>query len=128
MQEHRNAKEQNGVLMKTKIVGLMDDLVDYEIEEISDGMVAVVYNYEEGCYEGNGKAYGLDAQGSVYEMNLGHCSCYGPTDDGWGDPVITVQDFIEGKDPDMPDRIRVEEDCDWDLFVKAKEVFQECLG
>lgn len=47
----------------------------------SDALV-VVTEYEQGDYEGSGEALVLCADGSVKEYNLGHCSCYGPWENG----------------------------------------------
>lgn len=50
-------------------------------------LVLFVTDYRAGCYEGEGEALGLTADGEVFEWRLGHCSCYDPLDrrgDSWG--------------------------------------------
>ncbi len=50
------------------------DLIDFEF---------IVYYYETGCYCGSGEAVGFcKTDRLIYVKNLGHCSCYGPMDDG----------------------------------------------
>lgn len=60
----------------------------------------IVHWYEIGDYDGSGEAVGLNKEdGLLYIKNLGHCSCYGPFDDGMesGDKM-TVAKFLEHKD------------------------------
>ena len=53
-------------------------LEKYEIEAFSDAD-EVWYEYEYGSYEGYG--YALLRKGDYYDLyDMGHCSCYGPTD------------------------------------------------
>ena len=71
--------------------------LNYRIE---DCFVWVVYDYEDGCYDGNGTAVGLNKDdGMLYVKNLGHCSCYGPMEGGMlsGDKY-TVEQFLAHKD------------------------------
>lgn len=54
------------------------ELRDYELETFSD-VDEVWYQYEYGSYEGYG--YALLRKGEFYELyDMGHCSCYGPTE------------------------------------------------
>jgi hypothetical protein len=38
----------------------------------------LVFTYQYGNYEGDGRALGLDGNGTLHEFSLSHCSCYGP--------------------------------------------------
>jgi hypothetical protein len=58
----------------------------------------VVYYYEQGDYDGNGEAVALK-NGVLYVQNLGHCSCYGPMDDGLeGGDQMTLEQFWNVKE------------------------------
>lgn len=43
----------------------------------------VAYFYEAGDYDGSGFIAGIRNDGEILGFNMGHCSCYGPLDDGW---------------------------------------------
>ena len=51
------------------------------------------YEHETGGYDGYGFAAALRDDGLIEWANLGHCSCYGPTD-GWPKEGKTVEEFI----------------------------------
>ena len=46
-----------------------------------EDFVWVVYDYTIGDWSGDGEAIALRKDGMLVEFNLGHCSCYGPTDE-----------------------------------------------
>lgn len=57
-----------------------DELADYEVAELEGaGYDNIIISYEQGCYEGDGYAIGVRADGADI-WSLGHCSCYGPSD------------------------------------------------
>lgn len=60
----------------------------------------VVVCYEAGYYDGSGEAVGLCKQtGMLHVLNLGHCSCYGPFEDGMIDGErYTIEEFLGDKD------------------------------
>ncbi len=60
----------------------------------------VVIYYENGGYDGQGEAVALcKDDGLLYIKNLGHCSCYGPMDDGLeAGGTMTVEKFLEDKE------------------------------
>ncbi|MCE5269526.1 MAG: hypothetical protein LLG00_16745 [Planctomycetaceae bacterium] len=49
--------------------------------DISGDYDWVVHNYDAGDWSGSGTAAAYK-DGQLFMWNLGHCSCYGPTDDG----------------------------------------------
>jgi hypothetical protein len=65
-----------------------------QLEELEDGNYEwLVYNYEYEGYGGGGDGVMLK-NGNLYYMNFSHCSCYGPTDDGW--EKIGSAQFLDG--------------------------------
>lgn len=62
------------------------------------GYDVIVSSYRAGSYEGSGEAYCLYKKDNVWMIdviNCGHCSCYGPSDNGVSD-TFTLQSFLEG--------------------------------
>lgn len=53
----------------------------------TDDYVWIITDYITGDYYGDGEALGLRKDGKYDIWNLGHCSCYGPFEEG---PVNTV--------------------------------------
>lgn len=66
--------------MNCKIINVGKDELDFSDEKIVKECLWLVYSYEEGCYCGDGYAIALHSDGRLLEFDLGHCSCYGPTD------------------------------------------------
>lgn len=64
----------------------------FEQADYGNDVASVSYWYAYGSYEGEGEATVTLTDGSVLEMNLGHCSCYGPLD----------QQPLTYPDPDSP--------------------------
>lgn len=64
----------------TKIISCGPD--DSEPKTLNPNTEWCVYHYTVGSWEGDGIAYKYE-DGKIYETNLGHCSCYGPWEDGW---------------------------------------------
>ncbi len=84
--------------MKLYNVGV-DQLREYELAEFDSSKYSwMVYWYEGGGHEGEGEAVALGNDGLLYCTSLGHCSCYGPTDGGFGEKGETVQQFFAPKD------------------------------
>lgn len=52
----------------------------------------IVYYYESGSYEGEGELV-YKVGRSLFRTNLGHCSCYGPMDNGCGYEEIKIKDY-----------------------------------
>lgn len=79
-----------------------DSLADYELKallETGEGYKWMVYWYESGCYDGNGEIVALGNDGNIYAGGLGHCSCYGPCDDGFAySSQMSVAEFFRDKD------------------------------
>lgn len=73
-----------------------DELSDYDLKELRDDLEWLVVFYECWSYEGDGEAVGY-LDGKLYFQNLGHCSCYGPTDGGFSD-VHSIEEFKESLD------------------------------
>jgi len=67
----------------------------------------VVYWYEAGGYDGSGLAVSMGRDGKLREVDLGHCSCYGPGERDSGTVVdpATVPSLVE-YDPNIPGRKR----------------------
>lgn len=57
-----------------------DEFGEYEWEDVPDGLAWFVYAYTQGSYEGSGTAAFKTADGKYGSADLGHCSCYGPTE------------------------------------------------
>ncbi len=69
--------------IKTKIYKIKesDSLSEYELEYIEKlGAEWLVYYYEYGNYDGSGFAVWKVGK-KLYYHDMGHCSCYGPTDE-----------------------------------------------
>lgn len=71
-----------------------DRLEDSEFSHVKD-VKWIVYWYENGGYDGNGQAVVLKEDGLLYVGDLGHCSCYGPTESLEGLKGITVKEYLE---------------------------------
>lgn len=57
-----------------------EELSEYELKDVSALQADwFVYYYEHGSYEGTGFAV-WKKDNKYYYDDLGHCSCYGPTD------------------------------------------------
>lgn len=86
--------------MKIANVG-KDELSSYNFESLNKNrpldiaIQSIVYSYENGGYDGNGLAVYLDTNGDYHLDELGHCSCYGPFDDGFNKITYTRQQIIE---------------------------------
>jgi hypothetical protein len=62
-------------------------------DECEDQFVWMAYWYECGDYDGCGEAIALGKDGFLYCAGLGHCSCYGPFEDGF-EKMCSVEDFL----------------------------------
>jgi hypothetical protein len=62
--------------------------------EYDDDYIWIVEWYENGGYDGSGEAVALGKDGLLYFANLGHCSCYGPYEDGFSGG-ITVEEYLK---------------------------------
>jgi hypothetical protein len=51
--------------------------------KLSNDYIWVVTEYESYTYEGNGDAVAKHKNGELHYYNLGHCSCYGPFENGF---------------------------------------------
>ena len=60
--------------------GKSSELADYEIAKLEElGIEEARYWYAQGDYEGSGQLLMLKG-GKWYHHDMGHCSCYGPTE------------------------------------------------
>jgi hypothetical protein len=67
--------------MKIYNIEESEELEDYEIKDIEKlGADWCVYYYKSGDYEGSGFAV-WRKDGKFYYHDMGHCSCYGPTEE-----------------------------------------------
>jgi len=79
---------------------------DYELQPLnheddrkkfeSTGAQAAFYWYSQGDYDGQGKCLFVK-DNKWYLKDLGHCSCYGPLDDG-GDSLTLVEPWLNNLD------------------------------
>jgi hypothetical protein len=77
----------------TSWYGTLDKLDEYDNEGLeTKGITEAWYWYATGSYEGSGQLIGRDSGGSWVHMDLGHCSCYGPTESRAG---ISRHDSLE---------------------------------
>jgi len=77
-----------------------DELSDWDFNEVKQEKYKwIVYEYENGGYDGSGHAVAMDQDGLLHCKDLGHCSCYGPMD-SWetGCSTMTVEEFLKDKD------------------------------
>ena len=67
-----------------RIVCLNHELACWDIDALrDDGYDEIIYHYIDDGYDGEGQLIALHtASERIYVYNLGHCSCYGPVDDG----------------------------------------------
>jgi hypothetical protein len=77
---------------KMEIVALNGELSEYEIKAVSSHS-KIVYHYTDGGYDGWGELIGWNEDGSLSVYDLGHCSCFGPTDEGPYE-TLTVEEYI----------------------------------
>jgi len=74
-----------------------DELSDWDFEQLNQELEWIVVFYENYGYEGDGEAVGY-FEGKLFITQLGHCSCYGPMDDGFDTDTRTVEEFKEAQD------------------------------
>jgi hypothetical protein len=67
-------------------------LEPYEVERIPAAVAEAWYWYASGSYEGSGAMICRGHAGEWWSWNLGHCSCYGPTEH-MGVPVRPFTSF-----------------------------------
>lgn len=95
------------------------DLENLKLEE--NQFKWMVYWYEIDMMEGSGEAVALHVEtGLLHVEDLGHCSCYGPLDDGIllsGD-TYTVEKFLSDKD----------DITEFDARKEVKDKVRELLG
>lgn len=65
---------------------------DYEIDKIPPEVDEAWYWYGRGDYCGTGQLL-MRANGLWYLKSCGHCSCYGPTDEGICDDGFTLSQY-----------------------------------
>lgn len=103
-------------MSKTYSIG-PDELADYEISKVDADIL--IYYYEQAVsYGGDGYAIAVK-DGRVDMFGLGHCSCYGPTDDlvmiyPWS--LDEAKNFVK-YDENYPTRLRDVSDCDFKIKV-----------
>lgn len=74
-----------------------ESLEYYGLEhECPPNTIWVIHNYDVGQYDGYGKAIAYDGE-YLWECDLGHCSCYGPLDDGFS-KIGTIEDLFSTSD------------------------------
>ena len=73
---------QRGSEMACKIINVGKDELDFSDEKIVKECLWLVYSYEDmpDDYCGSGYAIALHSDGRLLEFDLGHCSCFGPTE------------------------------------------------
>lgn len=78
---------------KTYSVGR--DTIDYfeEFERNHPNIEYIVYEYEVGSWDGGGSAILKTRDGQFYNINLDHCSCYGPGE--WKGDLISLETILD---------------------------------
>jgi hypothetical protein len=83
-----------------KIVKLVDELSDYEIENLNRNrpldvsIEQLIYAYRDGGYDGSGVAVYLDNKGDWHLDEISHCSCNGALDEGFNKIGYTKEQVI----------------------------------
>lgn len=109
-----------------------DELSEGDKKEINKKYDFYVYWYEYMCYEGQGLGVGV-VDGSVDVYNLGHCSCYGPTESSSCD-TYPLEEFLtyDVYDDCAKGRRRNPDDCGYAWWVsivgKVREVIDALHG
>jgi hypothetical protein len=83
--------------------------------EVFGEMLWVVYWYDDYCYEGRGTAIIALLGDKFRVVNLGHCSCHGPTDRLRGD-VLPRNELFRRLKYDRFGRRRSRQDFDWEQW------------
>lgn len=95
-------------IFKAEYKGYLDGGESEEVDfnGYLNGTDWIVYNYKTGCYEGSGVSI-HKKQGKYYQSNLGHCSCYGPTD-GIEETkgYETIQDLIKDCSEELGEQLQ----------------------
>jgi hypothetical protein len=76
--------------------GAPEALGEYDVKRLEEeGVELAAYYYASGSYEGSGSIIFRTKDGWRYH-NMGHCSCYGPLDNGWagGKAEKTLYDLV----------------------------------
>lgn len=90
---------------------------DLDFSEVLADADWVVYWYESGDYDGSGTV--AWKMGDKYETEgLGHCSCYGPTDDVKGYASMTLEQLLKELRPISKDDYN---------YVHAKRVYDKVM-
>ena len=68
--------------MSCNIINVGNEVLSFDDIKVVKDCVWLVYEYADDPdnYCGSGKAIALHRDGRLLEFNLGHCSCYGPTE------------------------------------------------
>lgn len=81
--------------MKTQVYNVGPDELnenDFKESGIPANAKWIVYYYESSPYEGEGELV-YKVGRSFFRTSLGHCSCYGPMDNGCGYEEIKIKDY-----------------------------------
>jgi hypothetical protein len=83
-----------------RLIPVNQEFLDYELEMIPHSVKWVAYWYEYETYEGRGSAIACFDDGLYELVDLGHCSCYGPTEHFPSAGTMTCEQIqaIRGKD------------------------------
>ena len=106
--------------MKIYNVG-KDSLDEYDFEYLDEKAYEyLIYNYEIGCWEGDGTAVLKDNNGKFILIGLGHCSCFGPLEECNPKCIYSLEEITKLLDK----RCQDEDDGEYikDIAEKLKEV------
>jgi hypothetical protein len=85
--------------MSCNIINVGKEVLSFDDIKVVKDCVWLVYEYADDYdnYCGSGKAIALHRDGRLLEFDLGHCSCYGPTEHmDYGDgKELDCQRFID---------------------------------
>lgn len=73
-----------------------ENAIEHLIKTAPDGIgiVELWTAYEISMWQGYGQIVYLDSNGDWHIDDLGHCSCYGPAEDGWNRITYTKEQVI----------------------------------
>jgi hypothetical protein len=112
--------------MKTEFVQAGPEEIDFKYYEDTLKLIRakkVVYWYQSGSYDGSGTAVIVDEDNNYHEIDLGHCSCYGPLDDLANPNLIGNRKAFNFWLKNDGVRDRNENDYDYERILAIKKAF-----
>jgi len=114
--------------MKLIMAGKCDELDEFDIEKLPHDIEWFLYSYANGGYDGRGIGLAKMDDGTFKHWDLGHCSCYGPCENGADGDLAddaAVMNWLDNEAIAAPGETRVRNIHDYDYchYVDMKAAY-----